>query len=159
MKQCVTTPTFAVLVNGWIQGRWIHPQRGIRQGCPLAPLLFILATDALVVCTSQLCSNGAFAGFQSPNIPGGILLLQYADDTTFFIQGSWEAAHTLSIMMDIFSDFSGLLLNRAKSSFIGFGLSSEELVSCARISATPIGALPIRYLGVPLVDRRLHIRD
>ena len=159
VKQCVTTPTFVVLVNGRPQGGWIHPQRGIRQGCPLALLLFILAADALAVCTSQLCSSGAFAGFQSPNIPGGIPLLQYADDTTFFIQGSWAAAHTLSIMMDIFSDFSGLHLNRAKSSFIGFGLSSEELVGCARILATPIGALSIRYLGVPLVDRRLRIRD
>ena len=159
VKQCVTTPTFAVLVNGRPQGGWIHPQRGIRQGCPLAPLLFILAADALAVCTSQLCRSGAFAGFQSSNIPGGIPLLQYDDDTTFFIQGSWAAAHTLSIMMDIFSDFSGLLLNRAKSSFIGFGLSSEELVGCARILATPIGALPIRYLGVPLADRRLRIRD
>ena len=155
----MTTPTFAVLVNGRPQGGWTHPQQGIRQGCPLAPLLFILAADALAVCTSQLCSSGAFARFQSPNIPSGIPLLQYADDTTFFIQGSWAAAHTLSIMMDIFSDFSGLHLNRAKSSFIGFGLSSEELVGCARILATPIGALPIRYLGVPLVDRRLRIRD
>ena len=159
VKQCATTPTFAVLVNGRPQGGWIHHQRGIQQGCPLAPLLFILAADALAVCTSQLCSSGAFAGFQSPNIHGGIPLLQYADDTTFFIQGSWAAAHTLSIMMDIFSDFLGLHLNRAKSSFIGFGLSSEELVGCARILATSIGALPIRYLGVPLVDRQLRIRD
>ena len=111
------------------------------------------------MCTSQLCSSGAFAGFQSPNIPGGIPLLQYADDTTFFIQGSWAAAHTLFILMDILSDFSGLQLNRAKSSFIGFGLSSKELVGCARILATPIGALPIRYLGMPLVDRRLRMRD
>ena len=155
----MTTTTFAVLVNGRPQGGWIHLQRGIRQGCHLAPLLFILAADALAVCTSQLCSSGAFFGFQSPNIPGGIPLLQYADDTAFFIQGSWAAAHTLSIMMDIFSDFSGLYLNRAKSSFIGFGLSSEELVGCAWILATPIGALPIRYLGVPLVDLRLRIRD
>ena len=62
-------------------------------------------------------------------------------------------------MLDIFSDFSGLRLNRAKSSFIGFGLPSEELAGCAQILATPIGALPIRYLGVPLVDRRLRIRE
>ena len=61
--------------------------------------------------------------------------------------------------MDIYSDFSGLHLNRAKSSFIGFGLSSEELVGCAQILATPIGALQIRYLGVPLVDHRLRMRD
>ena len=70
-----------------------------------------------------------------------------------------EAAQTLSIMMDIFSDFSGLRLNRAKSTFVGFGLSEEEMRSCSQILATPIGVLPIRYLGVPLVDRRLRIQD
>ena len=114
--------------------------------------------DALAVCTLQLCSRGHIAGFQSPSIPGGIPLLQYVDDTTFFIQGSWAAAHTLSVMMDIL-DFSGLRLNRAKSSFIGFGLFAEEMAGCSRILSTPIGELPIRYLGVPLADRRLRIRD
>ena len=143
VKQCVTTFSFAILVTGRPQGRWIHPQRGIRQGCPLAPLLFILATKALAVCTLQLCSRGHIAGSQSPSIPGGIPLLQYADDTTFFIQGSWAAAHTLSVMMDIFSDFSGLRLIRAKSSFIGFGLSAEEMAGCSRILSTPIRDLPI----------------
>ena len=159
VKQCVTTSTFAILVNGRPQGGWIHPQRDIRQDCPLAPLLFILAADALAVCTMQLCRRGHLAGFQSPGIPGGIPLLQYVDDTTFFVQGSWAASHTLSAMMDIFSDFLGLRLNRAKSSFIGFGLSAEEMVGCSRILTTPIGELPIRYLGVPLADRRLRIRD
>ena len=111
------------------------------------------------MCTMQLCRNEFLTGFQSPSVPSCVPLLQYADDTTFFIQGSWAAAHTLSTMMDIFSDFSGLQLNRAKSSFIGFGLSQEELAGCSRILATPIGTLPIRYLGVPLVDRRLRIQD
>ena len=111
------------------------------------------------MCTMQLCRRGHLAGFQSPGIPGGIPLLQYVDDTTFFIQGSWAAAHTLSAMMDIFSDFSSLRLNRVKSSFIGFGLSAEEMVGCSRILTTPIGELPIRYLGVPLADCRLRIRD
>ena len=62
-------------------------------------------------------------------------------------------------MMDIFSDFSDLRLNRAKSSFIGFGLSAEEMAGCSRILSTPIRELPIQYLGVPLADRRLCIRD
>ena len=68
-------------------------------------------------------------------------------------------AQTLSIMMDIFSDFSGLRLNRAKSTLVGFGLSAEELSGCSQILETPIGSLPIRYLGVPLIDRRLRIHD
>ena len=70
-----------------------------------------------------------------------------------------EAAQTLSTMMDIFSDFSGLRLNRAKSTFVAFGLSEEEMSSCSQILTTPIRVLPIRYLGVPLVDHRLRIQD
>ena len=159
MNQCVTTPTFATLVNGRPQGGWIHPQRGIRQDCPLAPLLFILAADALAVCTHQMCWRGSLTGFQSPGVPTGIPLLQYADDTTFFVQGAWTVAHTLSTVMNIFSDFSGLRLNRAKSSFIDFGLSPEEMTGCSRLLATQINTLPIRYLGVPLVDRRLRTLD
>ena len=111
------------------------------------------------MCTLQLCRRGSLAGFQSPGVPTGVPLLQYADDTTFFIQGSWAAAHTLSTMMEIFSDFSGLRLDRAKSSFISFGHSPKENKGCSRILATPIGTLPISYLGVPLVDRRLRITD
>ena len=111
------------------------------------------------MCTMQLSWHGSLTGFQSPSIPDGVPLLQYADDTTFFIQGSWAAAHTLSTMMYIFSDFSGLKLNREKSSFIGFGLSPDELTRCSRILATPIGTLSIRYLGLPLVDRRLRTQD
>ena len=86
----------------------------------------------------------------------GIPLLQYADDTTFFIQGSETAARTLSQMMDIFADFSGIQLNRAKSSFVGFGLATDEIRRCAEILATPIETLPNRYLGLPLTDRRLR---
>ena len=159
VKQCVTISTFAVLVNSRPQGGWIHPQRGIKQGCPVAPLLFILAVDALAVCTLQVCSRGALIGFQSASLLGGIPLLQYVDDTTFLIQGSMVAAHTLSTMIDIFSDFSSLQLNQAKSTFVGFGLSEEEMGGYSQILATPIGVLPIRYLGVPLVDRRLRIQD
>ena len=159
MKLCVTTSSCLVLINGQTQGGWFQPQRGLRQGCPLAPLLFILAADALAFCTMRLCSHGHLSGFQTAGHPGGIPLLQYADDTTFFIQGSETAARTLSQMMYIFADFSGLQLNRAKSSFVGFGLTSEEIVRCAEILATPIVTLPLQYLGLPLTDRRLRTQD
>ena len=62
-------------------------------------------------------------------------------------------------MMDIFADFSGLQLNRAKSSFLGIGLATKEILRCVEILATPIETLLIWYLGLPLIDRRLRIQD
>ena len=98
-------------------------------------------------------------GFQLASLPGGIPLLQYAGDMIFFIQGSAAKAQTLSTMIDIFLDFSSLRLNQAKSTFVGFGLSAEELNGCSQILVTPIGALLLRYLRVPLADRRLWLQD
>ena len=159
MKQCVCTTTFAVLVNGRPQAGWIHPQRGIRQGCPLAPLLFILAGDTLAICTEQLCIHGYLTGFQTTGRPGGIPLLQYAYDTTFFIRGSTVAVHHVSTMLDIFSDFLSLQLNRSKSSVVNIGLDSEELAWVSAVLSTLVALLSIRYLGLPLAEGRLRTRD
>ena len=131
VKQCVCTTTFAVLINGSPQGGWIHPQRGIRQGCPLAPLLFILAVDALVVCPEMLCMRGLLSNFQTAGWPGGVPLLQYADDTIFFIEGSMEVAEKTSAFLEMFSDFSTLSLNRTKSTFI----AANAPISCPRPQA------------------------
>ena len=70
--------------------------------------------------------RGLLAGFQTAGWPGRIPLLQYADDTIFFMEDSVVAAKKVSALLDMFSDFSGLSLNRAKSTFIGFRMSAEE---------------------------------
>ena len=64
-----------------------------------------------------------------------------------------------SSMIDIFSDFSGLQLNRAKSIFMGFGLPTKEASRCVEHLATPIMMLPIQYMGLPLANKRLRLQD
>ena len=70
-----------------------------------------------------------------------------------------EEAKNLSALLDVFANCSGLRLNREKSEFTGFGLSQEEESQCSRALSTPVGALPIRYLGLPLSAGQLRVAD
>ena len=159
MKRCVTSQSFSVLVNERPTGGWIRPQRGIRQGCSLAPMLFILASDVLYSSASQACARGSLEGFQTHSQPLGIPLLQYVDDTLFFMEGSVKEAKNLSALLDVFADCSGLRLNREKSEFTGFGLSHDEESQCLRALGTLLGTLPIRYLGLPLSTGQIRGTD
>ena len=60
------------------------------------------------------------------NFLEGVPLLQYADDTTLFIEGLVEEARHLSTLLDLFTDFLGLQINRVKSAFVSFSLTHEE---------------------------------
>lgn len=78
--------TSAVLLNG-VPGKVFHCRRGVRQGDPLSPLLFVLAADFL----QNLLNFAKTQGFiTSPiNMPhdSDFPMLQYADDTLIFMTG------------------------------------------------------------------------
>ena len=88
-------------------------------------------------------------------LPKGYPLLLYKDNTTFFMEGSVEEARDLSTLLDLFPDFASLQINWAKSAFVGFGLTQEDKKQCLEALGTPIGSLPMRYLGLPQKKGRL----
>ena len=71
-------------INGALTKK-IRIKRGIRQGCPLSMLLFIICTDVL---TRKIIKNEKIKGitFQKVNFK----IAQYADDTTFVFQNTEE---------------------------------------------------------------------
>lgn len=65
----------------------LHPKRGIRQGDPMSPFLFILAMEGLNNMIRTAKYNGWISGFEvAKNNEGSLEVthLQYADDTLFF---------------------------------------------------------------------------
>ena len=109
-KSCVSNA-------GW-HTRQFTLERGIRQGCPISALLFILASELLACKIRNMrCING----IQLPNSNKQIKISQYADDITIFV--SDEAS--LKICLNLFDEFSvisGLQVNKTKTAIMGIGL-------------------------------------
>jgi hypothetical protein len=92
-------------------------------------------------------------------VPGGVLSLQYADDTLLFSSCDLTKIRNLKVVLMFFERVSGMRINFNKSDFIPINLSSEQCHEIAHILNCPIGHFPFRYLGVPIHFDRLKRED
>ena len=109
-------PRSCIIVNNFI-GSPISIKRGIRQGCPLSPLLYSICAEGLA---SLIRNNKDFNGFNPPDIPGSIKLVQHADDTTIFISKDKEF-NVVNNIINIYSKGSGSKINVTKSKGLWLG--------------------------------------
>ena len=111
-----------ILNNGWSSGLF-QLERRVRQGCPLSPYLFILCVEILA---DAIRKNSEIKGI---TVNGReIKISQYADDTTLILDGHQRSLATSLKLLDLFSEISGLRLNRKKTEalWIGAKAGSEE---------------------------------
>lgn len=94
-------------------------QRGVRQGCPISPLLFLLGVEMLA---NNIRQEQSIKGL---NIDGNThLIKQYADDTYFLLRDTKELKRILNKVNE-FWKFSGLKMNEKKSWLLEIGLHQE----------------------------------
>ncbi|XP_062093652.1 uncharacterized mitochondrial protein AtMg01250-like [Humulus lupulus] len=121
---CLKDPTYLILMNGRIQGEF-RGKKGLRQGDPISPLLFVLAME---YCTWLLCQASMEKGFRfHPKCkPLKIVNLCFADDLFIFCKG---VSSSVQLMGDGFTEFclaSGLSANMEKSQVYFGGLAERE---------------------------------
>jgi hypothetical protein len=81
IRECVCTATASILVNGSPTEEF-HLERGLRQGDPLSPFLFLLAVEGLNVLMEAVVAGNLFTGYIiGEQDPVTISHLQFADDT------------------------------------------------------------------------------
>ncbi|KAG7564362.1 Reverse transcriptase domain [Arabidopsis suecica] len=156
ISQCISTPQFSVSVNGQTSG-YFKSSRGLRQGDPISPYLFVLAMEVF----SRLMRSSFAAGFinHHPKTKElDISHLMFADDVMVFFDGSMFSLQGIADTMDTFASWSGLRMNCDKTQLFTAGLSPLESTELAS-SGFSIGSLPIRYLGLPLMCRKLRISE
>ena len=103
--------------NGGLLSEPFALERGVRQGCPVSPMLFVIGVEILALKIRQ---GNQIKGITLPNSSKSIRILQYADDTTLFLRNRTDLREVLSEIKK-FSSVSGLNLNENKSTILQIG--------------------------------------
>ena len=111
--------TSCVRVNGQYS-EWFSPKRGTRQGDPLSPYLFLLCAELMA---AMIRRNQKVKGIEI-DVENEILLSQFADDTTIFLDGTQESFYACINTLKEFSLMSGLTINCEKSFVLWIGASA-----------------------------------
>lgn len=118
VKLLFSNASVVVKVNGALspQRGGESIERGVRQGCPLAPYLFIILADVLNIAVQTEACAGRIKGISLPFEHRQQILAQYADDTSFTLLGEEESVRSLIYLLETFCLASGLVINWHKSS-------------------------------------------
>ena len=125
--QCISTVSFTLLLNGG-KGPRIRPLRGLRQGDPISPYLFIIGSEVLARminrCSAQRLINGIKI---APSITG-ISKLFYADDVLLFCKAKHLEINEIINILGKYCEWSGQEINFEKSGvFASKGVHSQFL--------------------------------
>lgn len=122
IEGCLRTASVSILVNGSPTNEFT-PQRGLRQGDPLAPLLFNIVAEGLTGLMREEVDKRLFSSFMVGKKNEPINILQYADDTILFGEATMLNVKTIKALLRSFELVSGLKINFAKSCFGAIGKS------------------------------------
>jgi len=149
MRACVFGGHMSILVNG-NPTEEINVYRGLKQGDPLAPFLFLLVADGFNGLMTNAVNRNLFTGFEVKR--GGLVVshLQYVDDTLCIGEPTVENLWLLKAVLRGFEMASGLKVNFHKSSLIGVNVQRKFMEAACRFLHCREGVVPFKYLGLPV---------
>jgi hypothetical protein len=109
IMSCVVSSSFVVLINGETSP-FFHSERGLRQGCPLSPLLFILVMESISLFEERT-SGGKLDWGQGFQGHIKILHLIFVDDVLIMTKDSLEEWLVIKTLLELFCCASGLKVN------------------------------------------------
>lgn len=151
---CFSTNTMQILWNGDMTDSFT-PSRGLRQGCPLSPYLFVLCMERLAHGITQAVEAGDWKPFQMCKNGPPLTHLFFADDLLLFGQADMVTAETITNVLEDFCICSGMKVSIATLFF------SKKVTNAVKRSLKDL--LGIRevdnlghYLRVPVLHKRVN---
>ncbi|XP_043687745.1 uncharacterized protein LOC122638959 [Telopea speciosissima] len=146
VMSCIKSISYSL----WSESEHIIPSRGIRQGDPLSPAIFIIYAKALSTIIRSAISKVDIHGIRIRNRGTAFSHLLFADDCFLFCKAHIDEISAWKNILDLYCRASGQEINLKKSS-INFSpnLYSRLKRWFARTLKIPYGDGPSKYLGVP----------
>lgn len=143
----LATSSTQVLLNG-IPGKTILHRRGLRQGDPLSPMLFILVMDVLGHLVAKAEEEGLLESLSHRPLQHRISL--YADDVVLFLHPNERDIQMVFNILQLFGEASGLKTNVQKTSVYPIHCGDEEMACLKEQLPCEVSSFPCNYLGLLL---------
>ena len=151
---CVKSVTYSILFNGEPKGL-ITPTRGITQGDPLSPFLFLLCTEGLHGLIKDVARVGDLRGFSLCNRGPKLTHLFFADDSLLFCRANLDECSNILKLLGVYEQSSGQKINKEKTALF-FSKSTPQATKDSIKGLLGVQEIMFydKYLGLPsLVGR------
>ena len=151
VMRCVSSVSYSVIINGDTFGN-IIPSRGLKQGDPLSPYLFLLCAEGLSTLLHEAARNQLLNGISLCRVCPKIIHLFFADDSLLFCKANSEECEKLKEILEKYEAASGQKVNSDKSSIYFSPNTTLELKETIFNILGPMqDSRQNKYLGLPSI--------
>ena len=154
IMSCISTVSTSILFNGEAL-ELIYPSRGIRQGDPLSPYLFILCMEYLSQLIVEKCNAKLWQPVKASGSGPAFSHLFFADDLVSFARANGTNCSTIRDVLDEFCSISGQTISEAKSRvYFSPNVDRDTRESLSDILGFTSTPSLCKYLGIPIKHTR-----
>jgi hypothetical protein len=151
IKACIASPWISPLVNGR-STQYFQASRGLRQGCPLSPLLYAIQASVLSFQLEHHQQTRSLPGLRIVSTVKDINHAQFADDTLLLGGANVRTARNFKQELDHYKEVSGSKTNDQKCKVYGWNCSPREMLEITRVLGMEGSTTwdNFKYLGIPI---------
>lgn len=157
VMQCISTTRYTLSFNAACHG-YFEARKGLRQGDPMSPLIFVAAMKYLSCILSKVADKEGYK-FHDRCETLKLNNLMFADDVLIFCHGDYRSIYYMLQGLALFSISSGLFPNPEKTALYCHGMEAREVKRIVDVSGYKLSRMPFHYLGVPISMKRLNKDD